>query len=355
MRQVHHWAALVFAAAVVVHLLRMFFTGAYRRPRRLNCLLGAALLQLVLGNGVFGYSLPDDLLSGIGLRIAYSITVSIPFIGPWLASVIFGGQFPNERPHLPPLPGPHLPAARAHRRACSRPTSASSGSSATPSSRGRAGRAHHRGHAARPGLRPAHHRLPGADLRRAVALMGGFLQINPVWLFGPYDAWERDDDGAAGLVHDMAGGGLRMFPGWDLQIGASCCPGIFWPAVVLPGVVFTFLFLWPWIDGRADPRQSLPQPAHAGPRAPRPARPRSRPVHGAVRAAARRRDDVYAVAFNADVQTRCTCSRASRWPCPSSWRCSSSCGCSTARRPAAAGRAGRTLASRDGAATERQS
>ena len=95
-RQVHHWAALVFAAALVFHLFRMFFTGAYRRPRRLNWVIGAqpaAAWSFI--NGVFGYSLPDDLLSGTGLRIAYSITQSMPLIGPNLASLLFGGDFPT--------------------------------------------------------------------------------------------------------------------------------------------------------------------------------------------------------------------------------------------------------------------
>ena len=95
-RQVHHWAALVFVAALIIHLLRMFFTGAYRRPRRINWLIGLSLLILVGFNGLMGYSLPDDLLSGTGLRIAYSITESIPFLGPLLASLLFGGDFPTS-------------------------------------------------------------------------------------------------------------------------------------------------------------------------------------------------------------------------------------------------------------------
>ena len=82
MRQVHHWAALVFVAAIVVHLCRVFFTGAFRRPREINWLIGIGLLLLALAAGITGYSLPDDLLSGTGLRIVYSVVLSIPFIGP---------------------------------------------------------------------------------------------------------------------------------------------------------------------------------------------------------------------------------------------------------------------------------
>jgi ubiquinol-cytochrome c reductase cytochrome b subunit len=94
MRQTHHWAAIVFIAAIVVHLLRIFFTGAFRRPREINWIVGITLLLLAILNGFTGYSLPDDLLSGTGLRIAYSIALSVPLIGTWLAFLIFGGEFP---------------------------------------------------------------------------------------------------------------------------------------------------------------------------------------------------------------------------------------------------------------------
>src|SRR5207248_5276152 len=91
-RQIHHWAALVFAAAVVVHLCRVFFTGAFRRPRELNWIVGVTLLLLVLLNGVTGYSLPDDLLAGTGLRLIYSVVLGMPLIGTWVAFLFFGGE-----------------------------------------------------------------------------------------------------------------------------------------------------------------------------------------------------------------------------------------------------------------------
>ena len=95
MRQIHHWAALLFLAALAVHLARVFFTGAFRRPRELNWVIGCTLLILALLNGLFGYSLLDDQLSGTGLRIVYSVTLSIPLVGTWLASLLFGGEFPG--------------------------------------------------------------------------------------------------------------------------------------------------------------------------------------------------------------------------------------------------------------------
>ena len=95
-RQIHHWAALVFVAAIFVHLLRIYFTGAFRRPRELNWVVGCTLLLLALAMGFTGYSLPDDLLSGTGLRIADGVILSIPVVGEWLSSLLFGGPWPSN-------------------------------------------------------------------------------------------------------------------------------------------------------------------------------------------------------------------------------------------------------------------
>jgi ubiquinol-cytochrome c reductase cytochrome b subunit len=95
MRQIHHWSALLFMASIVVHLMRVFFTGAFRKPRELNWIIGVTLLVLGIAEGFAGYSLPDDLLSGTGARIAYSIALSIPVVGTWAAFLVFGGEYPG--------------------------------------------------------------------------------------------------------------------------------------------------------------------------------------------------------------------------------------------------------------------
>src|SRR5690242_8665016 len=95
-RQVHHWAALLFVASIVVHLLRIFFTGAFRRPRETNWLIGCTLLLLAIGEGLTGYSLPDDLLSGTGLRIMSAIVLTIPVVGTWVHWALFGGEYVGE-------------------------------------------------------------------------------------------------------------------------------------------------------------------------------------------------------------------------------------------------------------------
>ena len=94
-RQMHHWAALLFMVAVSVHALRIFFTGAYRRPREINWMVGIALIALGMGAGFTGYSLPDDLLSGNGLRIIDGLLKSIPLIGTYTSFFLFGGEFPG--------------------------------------------------------------------------------------------------------------------------------------------------------------------------------------------------------------------------------------------------------------------
>src|SRR5204863_1641347 len=95
-RQTHHWAADVFVAAIVIHLLRIFFTGAFRKPRELTYLIGLALLFATLLEGYLGYSMVDDLLSGMGLAIGYGVAQSIPFVGANLALLIWGGPFPGD-------------------------------------------------------------------------------------------------------------------------------------------------------------------------------------------------------------------------------------------------------------------
>jgi ubiquinol-cytochrome c reductase cytochrome b subunit len=96
-RQIHHWAALTFVAGIGVHMLRVFFTGAFRKPRELNWVIGFVLFVLAMGEGFTGYSLPDDLLSGNGLRIIDGLIKGLPLIGTWTSFLLFGGEFPGDQ------------------------------------------------------------------------------------------------------------------------------------------------------------------------------------------------------------------------------------------------------------------
>ena len=96
MRQIHHWAADLFMVAIMAHMLRVFFTGAYRKPREINWLIGIVLFTLGMIEGLFGYSLPDDQLSGAGLRITEGVLQGIPIVGTYASYFLFGGAFPGD-------------------------------------------------------------------------------------------------------------------------------------------------------------------------------------------------------------------------------------------------------------------
>ena len=124
MRQIHHWSALLFLAAMVVHLGRVFFTGAFRRPREINWIVGVTMLILAIFNGFAGYSLLDDQLSGTGLRIAYSIALSVPIDRHVAGVVPLRRRVPRARHHQSPLRHPHPDPPGDHRRAARDRTSA---------------------------------------------------------------------------------------------------------------------------------------------------------------------------------------------------------------------------------------
>lgn len=111
MRQAHHWAALLLPASIIMQLLATFFTGGFRRPRRGMWVLLFLIFIAALAGGWSGYALPDDLLSGTGLRITEGIALGIPVVGTWLASLLFGGPFPGRIiEHLYPLHVAIVPA-----------------------------------------------------------------------------------------------------------------------------------------------------------------------------------------------------------------------------------------------------
>ena len=230
MRQIHHWAALLFIAAIVVHLMRIFFTGAFRRPRELNWMIGVTLLILAIFNGFAGYSLLDDQLSGTGLRIAYSITLSIPLAGTWLASFLFGGEFPGPDIinrlyviHILLLPA-------AHRRPASAPTWSSSCATSTRSSAGRAAREDNVvGEAVWPSF--AFKSIGLMLLIAAVlAALGGLAQINPIWLYGPFDPAEVSSASQPDWYMGWLDGALRLFPPWEIRAFGYEVPAPFFPA-----------------------------------------------------------------------------------------------------------------------------
>jgi ubiquinol-cytochrome c reductase cytochrome b subunit len=249
MRQIHHWAALVFVAAIVAHLCRVFFTGAFRRPREINWIIGVTLLVLAIYNGFSGYSLPDDLLSGTGLRIAYSIAQSVPFIGTWIAFLAFGGEFPAHDilgrlliTHIFIVPAILAGLLALHLAIVWRQK-----------------------HTQFPGRGRTDTNVVGSrlwptytaksvgllfGLAAILGLMGGLLQINPVWLYGPYDPATVASPAQPDWYLGWLEGALRLFPPWEIRTFGHVIANPFFPTVLLPGLTFLVLYLWPWIERR---------------------------------------------------------------------------------------------------------
>jgi len=247
MRQTHHWAAVVFLGAIVVHLCRVFFTGAFRRPRELNWIIGVTMLLLALFNGFSGYSLPDDLLSGTGLRIMYSVIQSVPLVGPWMAFLLFGGEFPSDQIlgrlfvlHIflvPVLLGGLLAAHLAliwHQkhtqfREPGRTERNVVGSRLWPT-----------------------YALKSAGLFFIIAAvltaLGGLVQINPVWLYGPFEPAQVSSPAQPDWYLGWLEGALRLFPNWEIRAFGFEIPEPFFPAVLLPGITFGLLYAWPFLE-----------------------------------------------------------------------------------------------------------
>lgn len=247
-RQIHHWAALMFAASIIVHLARIFFTGAFRRPREANWVIGSLLLILAMFEGFFGYSLPDDLLSGTGLRAALSgITLSVPVAGSWLHWMIFGGDFPGSLiiprlyvAHVLLVPGILLALIAAH-----------------------LALVWYQKHTQFPGPGRTEQNVVGVRILPVfamkggaffaftfgiLALMGGLLQINPIWNIGPYNPAQVSAGSQPDFYMMWTDGMARLWPAWEIYLfDRYTIPAVFAVALIM-GIVFALLIAYPWIE-----------------------------------------------------------------------------------------------------------
>ena len=267
MRQVHHWAALLFVAASGLHMLRVFFTGAFRKPRELNWLVGFMLFILGMAAGFTGYSLPDDLLSGNGLRIIDGMIKGIPFIGPSISSGLFGGEFPGTEVvarlyslHIMIVPALiilfialHLMMVVLHKHT----------------------------HYSGPGRRDDN--VVGYPLMPVyVAKAGGFFflvfgvimaisatfTINPIWNYGPYDPSPVSAGTQPDWYIGWLDGALRLAPSnWDVAVFGIVLPfGVLVPLVVslvFLALVAAYPFLEAWVTGDKREHHVLDRPRNA--------------------------------------------------------------------------------------------
>jgi ubiquinol-cytochrome c reductase cytochrome b subunit len=251
-RQTHHWAADVFVAAIIVHLLRIFFTGAFRKPRELTYLIGLLMLFTTLLEGYLGYSMVDDLLSGMGLAIGYAVALSIPGIGGNLAMGIWGAPYPGDPTFesrmyvthvfiLPVVIGTliaiHLTlvASRHHTQFGRRRRQANRRIVGVPTF---------------PGQTP---RSLGLlfSVAALLFLLGGLVQINPIWQWGPYETALGTNGAQPDWYLGWLIGALRLVPSFDLVIGGrTIVPNPFWGGALFPLIVLIVLALVPWAERR---------------------------------------------------------------------------------------------------------
>ena len=250
MRQIHHWAALLFMASIVVHLARVFFTGAFRKPRELNWIIGIGLLVMGLAEGFAGYSLPDDLLSGTGARIANGIALSIPVVGTWAAFLVFGGEYPGPALldrlyalHIFVLPLLILGLITFHMMMIWYQKHTQF-----------AGPGRTEDNVVGSRLFPTYAAKAGGFfflVFAVLAAMGGLMQINPVWLYGPYNPSQVSAGSQPDWYVGFLDGSTRLMPNWETSLLGYTVPwNILVPAVIMPGILFTLMALYPFLEQR---------------------------------------------------------------------------------------------------------
>ncbi|MEW2549164.1 ubiquinol-cytochrome c reductase cytochrome b subunit [Streptomyces sp. NPDC047002] len=265
-RQIHHWAALIFLAAMFVHMMRVFFTGAFRKPREVNWLFGFLLFVLGMFTGFTGYSLPDDLLSGTGVRFMEGAILSVPIVGTYLSMFLYGGEFPGGdfvarfySIHILLLPGIMLGLVAAHLILVFY---------------------HKHTQFAGPGrteknvvgmpLLPIYMAKAGGFFFLVfglIAMVAAIATINPIWAIGPY----RPDQVSTGAQPDwymgFSEGLIRVMPGWEINFaGHTLVLGVFIPLVIFPLVlaaIAVYPFIEAWVTGDKREHHIADRPRNA--------------------------------------------------------------------------------------------
>jgi ubiquinol-cytochrome c reductase cytochrome b subunit len=248
MRQIHHWAADLFMASLIIHMLRVFFTGAYRKPREVNWLIGVGLFTLGLLEGLFGYSLPDDQLSGAGLRIFEGVLQGIPIVGTYLAFFLFGGGFPGNDIvprmyilHVLLIPGLLLGLITAHLFIM-----------------------FHQKHTQMPAKGNTERNVRGQPffpyflakggawfffIFAALVLLATFAEINPIWLYGPYSPVAISSASQPDFYMGILEGSLRMMPAWEINgFGHTVSLSVLIPGLGPLGLIFGGAAIWPFFE-----------------------------------------------------------------------------------------------------------
>ncbi|MFD3699808.1 cytochrome bc complex cytochrome b subunit [Streptomyces sp. NPDC058646] len=262
-RQIHHWAALIFVAAMMVHMMRVFFTGAFRKPREVNWLFGFLLLVLGMFTGFTGYSLPDDLLSGTGVRFMEGAILSVPIVGTYLSFFLFGGEFPGHdfvarfySIHILLLPGIMLGLLVAHlilvfyhkHTQFAGPGKTNNNVVGMP-------------------LLPVYMAKAGGFFFLVfgiIAVIAGVASINPIWALGPYVPDHVSTGAQPDWYMGFSEGLIRAMPGWEINLwGHTLVLGVFIPLVIFPLVLATiavYPFVEAWVTGDKREHHILDRP-----------------------------------------------------------------------------------------------
>jgi ubiquinol-cytochrome c reductase cytochrome b subunit len=248
-RQIHHWAALIFLASMMLHMMRIFFTGAFRKPREANWIIGVLLLVLGMAEGFLGYSLPDDLLSGTGLRAVSAFILSIPVIGTWAHWAVFGGDYPGEivigrfySLHILLIPGIILALIAVH-----------------------VALVWFQKHTQFPGPRATENNVVGvrvlptfaakgggffAIVTGIIILLSGLFQINPIWNLGPYNPSQVSAGVQPDFYMGFLDGMVRVWPAWEVRnlFGHYMIPAVFFPSILASTVLMMIVIGYPFIE-----------------------------------------------------------------------------------------------------------
>jgi ubiquinol-cytochrome c reductase cytochrome b subunit len=267
LRQVHHWAALLFVASIGLHMLRIYFTGAFRKPRELNWLIGFVLFVLALAEGFTGYSLPDDLLSGNGLRIIDGMVKGIPVVGTWISYLLFGSEFPGTdivgrlySLHILLLPAILVAALGVHLvlLIVNKHTQF-------------AGPGRTEGNVVGVPIMPVFAAKAGGFffiIFGVIMLTASFVTINPIWVYGPYDPSPISAGTQPDWYIGFADGALRLIPhGWEFMLGPyTVSMNILVPILVLLvflAVVAAYPFVEAWVTGDKREHHMADRPRNA--------------------------------------------------------------------------------------------
>ncbi|MDT0382490.1 cytochrome bc complex cytochrome b subunit [Streptomyces sp. RKND-216] len=265
-RQIHHWAALIFLAAMLVHMMRVFFTGAFRKPREVNWLFGFLLLVLGMFTGFTGYSLPDDLLSGTGVRFMEGAILSVPVVGTYLSMFLFGGEFPGHdiiprffAAHVLLLPGIMLGLLVAHlilvfyhkHTQFAGPGRTNKNVVGMP-------------------LLPVYMAKAGGFfflVFGVIAVLSATFQINPIWVLGPYRPDQVSTNAQPDWYMGFSEGLIRFMPGWEVNFaGHTLVLGVFIPLVIFPLVlaaIAVYPFIEAWVTGDKREHHIADRPRNA--------------------------------------------------------------------------------------------